>query len=64
MNNNMIIFNDMNFKRKKVKREKIKFNYLKASLPWVEKYRPKNTDEILLHPYIKILYSHYAFYFM
>ena len=26
---------------------------LNIKLPWVEKYRPKNSDEILLEPFIK-----------
>lgn len=58
MSKNMIVFNDIFKKKKSKKKIKIKFNYLKASLPWVEKYRPKTTDEVLLHPYIKIKFDY------
>ena len=54
----MIVFNDIIHKKKKSKKTKIKFNYLKTSLPWVEKYRPKTTNEVLLHPYIKIKFDY------
>ena len=28
--------------------------YSNIKLPWVEKYRPKTSDEILLDPFVKI----------
>ena len=52
-NKNIVVFNDISYKKKKKK----KF-YLKKALPWVEKYRPAVIDEILLHPYIKIKFDY------
>ena len=39
----------------KVKNKRNKINDIK--LPWVEKYRPVNSSEILLDPFIKLSYE-------